>query len=63
LRQLVGMVVVSGYRCDQYDRLFAGWQRIDGRALADGAKARVESLWLSPNVRAPGLDFLQDHVA
>ena len=48
LQSLVGMVVVSGYRCDLYDALFAGWRRVDRHAFADGAKARIESLWMSP---------------
>jgi DNA adenine methylase len=52
---LRGMVVVSGYRCDLYDAAFKGWQRIDRAAHADGAKDRVESLWLSPNFPAAGL--------
>lgn len=55
LRGLTGMVVVSGYRCELYDRLYAGWTRIDGRAHADGARPRVESLWLSPSIRQSGL--------
>jgi len=55
LRDLAGMVVVSGYRCDLYDRLYAGWQRIDRAAYADGARPRVESLWLSPNIRTNSL--------
>lgn len=55
LRGLTGMVVVSGYRCALYDRLYADWTRIDGRAHADGARPRIESLWLSPNIRRPGL--------
>lgn len=50
LHGLSGMVVLSGYRCDLYDRLYADWTRIDGRAHADGARPRVESLWLSPSV-------------
>ena len=33
---LAGRVVLSGYRCGLYDRLFAGWQRVDRAALADG---------------------------
>jgi DNA adenine methylase len=57
LRDLVGMVVVSGYRCDMYDTLFSGWRRVDVRTHADGARLRIESLLLSPNVRAPGLDL------
>lgn len=55
LKSLKGKVVVSGYRCDLYNALFAGWQRIDQAAYADGAKARVESLWLSPNCDQVGL--------
>lgn len=55
LHRLSGMVVVSGYRCDLYDRLYAGWKRIDGRAHADGARPRIESLWLSPRVPSNAL--------
>ena len=47
-----GMVVLSGYRSELYDRLYAGWTRIDGRSHADGARPRIESLWLSPAVPA-----------
>lgn len=55
LAGLRGAVVVSGYRCDLYDEMFKGWQRIDAAAHADGARDRVESLWLSPNCPAAGL--------
>lgn len=55
LYSLRGMVVVSGYRCDLYDELFAGWQRIDAAAHADGARDRVESLWLSSRCPQSGL--------
>ena len=57
LRGLSGMVIVSGYRCDMYDSLYAGWKRIDKAANADGAAKRIESLWLSPRIKAPGLDL------
>ena len=50
LSELRGMVVLSGYRCDLYDELFATWTRVDRMAFADGAAPRVESLWFSPNV-------------
>ena len=52
LKTLQGAVVLSGYRCQLYDELYAGWPRIDRAAHADGARDRVESLWLSPNVQA-----------
>jgi DNA adenine methylase len=55
LKKIKGMVIVSGYRSGLYDALFAGWQRIDRAAMADGAAARVESLWLSPNMPDAGL--------
>lgn len=55
LRGLTGMVVLSGYRSDLYDRLYDGWVRIDRAARADGASKRVESLWLSPGCEVQGL--------
>ncbi len=58
LRQVAGMVVLSGYRCALYDELYADWQRRDRKAYADGARVRVESIWLSPNIQPPGL-FLE----
>lgn len=50
LRDLRGMVVLSGYPCELYDReLYPDWQRIERAALADGARKRTEVLWISPN--------------
>tara|TARA_S200002703_G_C3774566_1_gene238468 strand:- start:47 stop:721 length:675 start_codon:yes stop_codon:yes gene_type:complete len=46
LNGLDGMIVLSGYRSKLYDELFAGWKRVERRALADGAKERTECLWL-----------------
>lgn len=48
LHKCRGMVVVSGYRCELYDRLFGDWERREVEALADGARPRVEVLWLNP---------------
>lgn len=58
LRAMTGAVVLSGYRCALYDDLYQGWTRIDFRAHADGARARVESLWVSPNARMPQAQML-----
>lgn len=55
LAELRGMVVISGYRCALYDALFVDWQRVDIATRADGAKRRIESLWLSPNCPRHGL--------
>lgn len=48
LRGLRGMVVLSGYPSALYDDALEGWQRIDRAAHADGARDRVECLWLNP---------------
>jgi DNA adenine methylase len=44
---LKGMVMLSGYSCDLTERLFGRWLRIDRAAHADGARNRIESLWLN----------------
>lgn len=50
LHGLKGMIVLSGYACDLYDlELYADWQRITKDTHADGARDRVEVLWISPN--------------
>jgi DNA adenine methylase len=47
LHGLRGHVVVSGYRCDLYDReLFPRWKRVERKSHADGARERVEVLWI-----------------
>jgi DNA adenine methylase len=56
LHGLRGAVMLSGYRCPMYDRLYSGWRRIDRAAHADGARDRVESLWLSH--RCPAQEML-----
>lgn len=51
LREVKGMVVISGYACGLYDiELYHDWERVDKETFADGAKKRIESLWLSPRV-------------
>lgn len=47
LRELVGMVVLSGYPHDLYDTALSDWRRIEIAAHADGAKDRTEVLWLN----------------
>ena len=59
LRGLRGMVVLSGYPSRLYDELYDDWQRIDRQAHADGARPRIESLWLNAaaasRISQPGL--------
>lgn len=47
LRGLRGMVVVSGYPSALYESAFAGWQKVEREAFADGARPRIEVLWLN----------------
>lgn len=47
LHAVRGAVILSGYKSDLYDELYADWRRIDRPALADGAALRLESLWLN----------------
>lgn len=46
LQSLTGTVILSGYPSALYEQLYAGWQRVDRAAHADGARDRVESLWM-----------------
>lgn len=46
LKGLKGMVMLCGYEHPLYERL--GWLRINRAAHADGAKDRIECLWLNP---------------
>lgn len=57
LASLSGTVVISGYRCPLYDRLFRNWTRFDKATFADGATARTESLWINREPRQRQLDF------
>lgn len=52
-----GMVIVSGYACELYDReLYADWQRVECNTHADGGRDRIEVLWIKPGfARQPGL--------
>lgn len=49
LAGLKGFSIVSGYRCEMYDEIFADWHREEKESLADGARKRIECLWFSPN--------------
>jgi DNA adenine methylase len=46
LTEAKGAVIVSGYPCDLYEDLYAGWTRAERAALADGAAKRTEVLWM-----------------
>lgn len=52
LRGLAGMVVLSGYPHALYDRVLADWRRLTKKAFADGARERLEVLWINPAAAA-----------
>lgn len=47
LLSLKGRVVLSGYPNEMYDDALSGWERVERRALADGARERTEVLWMN----------------
>ena len=51
LHRMQGAVVLSGYASALYDDLYADWQRVERHAKADGARPRIEVLFLSPGAR------------
>lgn len=48
LHRVRGMVMLSGYRNELYEQLYGKWQRFDRQAMADGARPRIESIWMNP---------------
>ena len=57
IEKLKGMVIISGYDCDLYRKLFPaekGWKMIKRKAHADGAKERIECLWLNKRAQIIG---------
>jgi DNA adenine methylase len=48
LHSVKGMVIVSGYPCDLYDKeLYSDWMRFERPSFADGAAKRTEVVWLN----------------
>jgi DNA adenine methylase len=60
LKNLRGAVVISGYPHSLYDELYAGWERIERETHADGARDRIECLWISPNAAAMRLPLFTE---
>jgi DNA adenine methylase len=47
LHAVKGFVVLSGYASDLYERLYGTWYRFESAAMADGARKRIEVVWLN----------------
>ncbi len=52
LCELDGMVVLSGYASELYEKSLRSWRRVETDALADGARPRTEILWINPTCAA-----------
>ena len=52
LSRLKGMILLSGYRNALYDDVLSDWECIERRTMADGARERVEALWLNRTAAA-----------
>ncbi|MBS7790253.1 DNA adenine methylase [Roseococcus sp. SDR] len=48
IQGLRGAVVLSGYPHALYDDALRGWRRVTRAAHADGARDRIEALWINP---------------
>lgn len=48
LHSCAGAIILSSYRSDMYDRLYRDWIRSECNAHSDGARDRIEVLWLNP---------------
>jgi DNA adenine methylase len=46
LKSLKGNVILSGYMSPLYNRLYFDWTRVDHNAFADGARERIECIWI-----------------
>jgi DNA adenine methylase len=47
LHSCAGMIVLSGYDCDLYRRLYPTWRRFEREAMADAGQWRTEVVWLN----------------
>lgn len=60
LHTLTGMVVLSGYPSKLYDDALPDWRRVQTSTHADGARPRIEVLWINPQAAAQ-LDTDRNH--
>lgn len=58
LNRVRGGVVLSGYPSPLYEELYAGWHRVERPSLADGARKRVEVLWINESAWRAGARLL-----
>jgi DNA adenine methylase len=52
LKQVKGMVLMSGYPSDLYKELYSDWQLVTMQTINNAGKPATECLWLSPAAAA-----------
>lgn len=57
LHEVAGGVILSGYPSALYEELYGDWRRVERKALAEGARERVEVLWM--RCETPERDLFQ----
>lgn len=60
LHGLKGMVMVSGYPCELYDRLYGDWLKMETSARSMLNVKRIECIWLSPRIGSSQLRFEEE---
>ena len=58
LKSVKGMVVISGYQSDLYDKLLSGWGKAEKKALTLSGSYKTEILYLSPSLMAERFPLL-----
>lgn len=52
LNNLKGVVVLSGYDCELYNELYSKWNTSQKDTYADGARKRVETIWMNRPIKS-----------
>jgi DNA adenine methylase len=62
IHEVQGMVIISGYECELYQKLFGTWTHYKKEHVIDGGRKRSESIWLNAaavaNLPAPKLPIV-----
>ena len=58
LKNHPGPVILSGYDNELYDRHLQGWVKLHRKAVAEGGRARTETVWMNyePQMRMGEID-------
>jgi DNA adenine methylase len=63
VKQIKGMVIISGYRCPMYNGQLSDWDSVDMKTKGTAnASLRTETLWFNPKLQAARLPLLNMEV-